>query len=106
MVSKEQVLAGKANVGHDYLARALKQRTNTSQDTLYIRKIAWCGLVVVVVPLILPVCADEEVFIFKDEKLVKHEDKRVSFSGLRCAVLPIYKLQNGGKSFCDFATGE
>ncbi len=106
MVSKEQVLAGRANVGHDYLARALKQRPNAAQDTLYIRKIAWCGVVVVVIPLVLPVCADEEIFIFEDELLIKHVDKRVSFTGIRCAVLPIYKFRNGTNSFCDATVGE
>jgi len=59
----------------------------------YKRPSQWCGLVVVI-PLMLPVCSVEDVFYFNDGSLVKQVKKTVEYSGLLCSIFPTCKSGN------------
>jgi hypothetical protein len=48
----------------------------------------WCGPFIFIIPVMLPVCSQSEMYIFQDYKLIKHVSKRVKYNGLMCSILP------------------
>lgn len=64
------------------------EKHQQTEIVTYARPKEWCGAMLVVVPLMLPVCREEDVYYFEDEKLIKHTQKRVKYSGLLCSIFP------------------
>lgn len=48
----------------------------------------WCGALLVVIPLMLPVCRKEDVYYFEGERLIKHEASSTKFQGVMCSIFP------------------
>lgn len=81
--------------GHQYWGENGYEKIPPTFETIkgletvtYTRPKEWCGGLVVIVPLMLPVCTEEDVYYFKDEKLVSHTQQRVTFNGVLCSIFP------------------
>lgn len=55
----------------------------------YERGNSWCGAMVVVVPLMLPVCSQDETYVFDGDTVVEHRTRFVDLKGAGCSIFPV-----------------
>ena len=88
-VSKDSIL-----LSNDWRQDQLKGLNNDSLDRLVYESKSWCGALILIVPLMLPVCDTTDTYYFESEILVRKEIKSTSLNGLFCSVFPV--CEGGG----------
>jgi hypothetical protein len=49
----------------------------------------WCGALIVVIPLMLPVCENSDSYTFDGNTLIKREYRQADFKGFMCSMFPM-----------------
>lgn len=62
----------------------------------------WCGALIVVIPLMLPVCSAEDTYVFRNEHLVERRARFARFKGVACGIFPVCP----GGSNCRLCTSQ
>ena len=94
------VSKNKSDVRNEYHYKTLGpeiEKNGEKETWIYDYGNDWCGALVLVVPLMLPVCKDTDEYNFDGDTLIQHQKHHAKFKGLMCSVFPI-ETANGAKA--------
>lgn len=93
---REEVFSGaeardkKEVLGTHRLRRVSLESYMQSGTEVYVHeKSDWCGVLLVILPLMLPVCEGADTYYFENDKLVRFEYYELNFHGFFCGMFPM-----------------